>query len=65
MTKAAKQPHVGDYRQLVCKLDEGEYRDVWLMVTEIRDAYSVLYDIILKNSEKVKKPRYETKGMIY
>lgn len=26
---------------------------------------AVLYDIILKNFEKLKKPRGETKGMIY
>ncbi|XP_003260715.1 proteasome activator complex subunit 1 isoform X2 [Nomascus leucogenys] len=65
VTKAAKQPHVGDYRQLVHELDEAEYRDIRLMVMEIRNAYAVLYDIILKNFEKLKKPRGETKGMIY
>ncbi|KAK1338770.1 hypothetical protein QTO34_019428 [Cnephaeus nilssonii] len=55
----------GDYRQLVHELDEAEYRDIRLMVMEIRNAYAVLYDIILKNFEKLKKPRGETKGMIY
>ncbi|CAD7677896.1 unnamed protein product [Nyctereutes procyonoides] len=65
VTKAAKQPHVGDYRQLVHELDEAEYRDIRLMVMEIRNAYAILYDIILKNFEKLKKPRGETKGMIY
>ncbi|EPY89930.1 proteasome activator complex subunit 1 isoform 1 [Camelus ferus] len=65
VAKAAKQPHVGDYRQLVHELDEAEYRDIRLMVMEIRNAYAVLYDIILKNFEKLKKPRGETKGMIY
>ncbi|XP_021574102.1 proteasome activator complex subunit 1 isoform X4 [Carlito syrichta] len=39
VTKAAKQPHVGDYRQLVHELDEAEYRDIRLMVMEIRNAY--------------------------
>ncbi|XP_052589139.1 proteasome activator complex subunit 1 isoform X1 [Peromyscus californicus insignis] len=65
VAKAAKQPHVGDYRQLVHELDEAEYQDIRLMVMEIRNAYAVLYDIILKNFEKLKKPRGETKGMIY
>eukprot|EP00069_Balaena_mysticetus_P002110 bmy_03980T0 len=32
---------------------------------EIRKAYTVFYDIILKNFEKLKKARGETKGMIY
>uniref|UniRef100_G3UXY0 Proteasome activator complex subunit 1 n=1 Tax=Mus musculus TaxID=10090 RepID=G3UXY0_MOUSE len=65
VAKAAKQPHVGDYRQLVHELDEAEYQEIRLMVMEIRNAYAVLYDIILKNFEKLKKPRGETKGMIY
>uniref|UniRef100_A0ABK0LFC2 Proteasome activator complex subunit 1 n=1 Tax=Rattus norvegicus TaxID=10116 RepID=A0ABK0LFC2_RAT len=65
VAKAAKQPHVGDYRQLVHELDEAEYQEIQLMVMEIRNVYVVLYDIILKNFEKLKKPREETKGMIY
>uniref|UniRef100_A0A8C0I4H2 Proteasome activator complex subunit 1 n=1 Tax=Balaenoptera musculus TaxID=9771 RepID=A0A8C0I4H2_BALMU len=55
MTKAAKQPH----------LDDAEYWDIRLMVMEIHKANTVFYDIILKNFEKLKKPRGETKGMIY
>lgn len=62
VTKAAKQPHTGDYWKLVCRLVEAEYWDIRLMVMETHDAYAVLYDIILKNSEKLKKPREETKG---
>uniref|UniRef100_A0A8C2LA13 Proteasome activator PA28 C-terminal domain-containing protein n=1 Tax=Cricetulus griseus TaxID=10029 RepID=A0A8C2LA13_CRIGR len=65
VTKGAKQHHVGDYLQLVLELDEAEYQDILLMVMEIRNAYAVLYDIILKNFEKLKKPRGETRGMIY
>uniref|UniRef100_A0A8C6C209 Proteasome activator PA28 C-terminal domain-containing protein n=1 Tax=Monodon monoceros TaxID=40151 RepID=A0A8C6C209_MONMO len=65
MTKAAKQPHVGDYRRRVHQLGEAESWDIRLMVMEIREAYPVFYDIILKNFEKLKKPRGETKGMIY
>ncbi|EGW02605.1 Proteasome activator complex subunit 1 [Cricetulus griseus] len=65
VTKAAKQPQAGDYQQLVHELDEEEYQYIWLMVMEIRNAYAVLYDIILKNFEKLKKPHGETKGMIY
>ncbi|XP_027698835.1 proteasome activator complex subunit 1 [Vombatus ursinus] len=65
VAKAAKQPHVGDYRQLVHELDEAQYGETRLMVMEIRNTYAVLYDIILKNYEKIKKPRGDTKGMIY
>ncbi|XP_059586444.1 proteasome activator complex subunit 1 [Alligator mississippiensis] len=65
VAKAAKNPHVGDYRQLVHELDEAEFAELRLMVMEIRNLYAVLYDIVLKNFEKIKKPRGETKGMIY
>uniref|UniRef100_A0A2K6S7Q4 Proteasome activator complex subunit 1 n=1 Tax=Saimiri boliviensis boliviensis TaxID=39432 RepID=A0A2K6S7Q4_SAIBB len=65
MTEAAKQPHVSDYWQQVQELDEAEYQDIQLMVMEIHRAYAVLYDIILKNLDKLRKPRGETKGMTY
>ncbi|XP_043351895.1 proteasome activator complex subunit 1 isoform X2 [Dermochelys coriacea] len=65
VAKAAKNPHVGDYRQLVHELDEAQYAEIRLMVMEIRNLYAILYDIVVKNFEKIKKPRGETKGMIY
>lgn len=65
VSKAAKSPHVGDYRQLVHEIDEAEYAEIRFMVNEIRNIYAVVYDIFLKNFEKIKKPRDENKGMIY
>uniref|UniRef100_A0A8C3IQN5 Proteasome activator subunit 1 n=1 Tax=Chrysemys picta bellii TaxID=8478 RepID=A0A8C3IQN5_CHRPI len=58
-------PPQGDYRQLVHELDEAQYAEIRLMVMEIRNLYAILYDIVVKNFEKIKKPRGETKGMIY
>uniref|UniRef100_A0A8D0HKT6 Proteasome activator subunit 1 n=1 Tax=Sphenodon punctatus TaxID=8508 RepID=A0A8D0HKT6_SPHPU len=65
VAKAAKTPHVGDYRQLVHELDEAQFAEARAVVTELRNLYAVLYDIVLKNFEKIKKPRGDTKGMIY
>nr|XP_033778894.1 proteasome activator complex subunit 1 [Geotrypetes seraphini] len=65
VAKAAKQSHVGDYRQLVHELDEAEYAEIRIMVTDIRNTYAVLYDVVMKNSDKIKKPRSETKALIY
>ncbi|XP_030043976.1 proteasome activator complex subunit 1 [Microcaecilia unicolor] len=65
VAKAAKQPHVGDYRQLVHELDEAEYAEIRIMVTDIRNTYAILYDVVLKNSDKIKKPRSDTKALIY
>ncbi|KAJ1137111.1 hypothetical protein NDU88_003524 [Pleurodeles waltl] len=65
VAKAAKQPHVGDYRQLVHELDEAQYAELRVMVMEIRNTYAVLYDIVVKNSEKIIKPRGRDKALIY
>ncbi|XP_074549860.1 proteasome activator complex subunit 1 [Halichoeres trimaculatus] len=65
VAKAAKQPHVGDYRQLVHELDLALYWELRLMVLDIRNTYAVLFDIINKNYDKIKKPRGDGKALIY
>lgn len=65
VAKAAKQQHVDDYRQLVHEIDEAQYSEIRVMVMEIRNQYAILYDIINKNFDKIKKPRGESKALIY
>ncbi|KAI1902153.1 hypothetical protein AGOR_G00041770 [Albula goreensis] len=65
VAKASKQPHVGDYRQLVHELDEHQYCELRVVVLEIRNTYAVLYDIISKNYDKIKRPRGDCKALIY
>ncbi|XP_069044259.1 proteasome activator complex subunit 1 isoform X2 [Lepisosteus oculatus] len=65
VAKASKQPHVGDYRQLVHELDQNQYCEIRIMVLEVRNTYAVLYDIISKNFDKIKKPRGDGKALIY
>lgn len=65
VAKAAKQSHVGDYRQLVHELDQVQYMELRLVVLEIRNTYAVLFDIITKNYDKIKKPRGDGKALIY
>jgi len=57
MQKAAKYPHIDDLQQFVVELDEKHYLQCRLMACELRNHYSVLHDMILKNIEKIKKPR--------
>ncbi|XP_029314077.1 proteasome activator complex subunit 1 [Cottoperca gobio] len=64
VAKASKQPHVGDYRQLVHELDRYQYYELRLTVLDIRNTYAVLFDIINKNYDKIKKPRGD-KALIY
>ncbi|KPP60971.1 Proteasome activator complex subunit 1-like, partial [Scleropages formosus] len=65
VSKASKQPHVGDYRQLVHELDQHQYCELRVVILEIRNSYAVLYDIITKNYDKIKKPRGDGKALIY
>lgn len=53
----AKYPHIEDYRKAVRELDEKEYLSMWLVMCEIRNRYCTLHDIVMKNIEKLKKPR--------
>ncbi|MCI4374326.1 proteasome activator complex subunit 1 isoform X2 [Pangasianodon hypophthalmus] len=65
VAKASKQPHVGDYRQLVHELDQHQYCELRIVVLEIRNTYAVLFDVISKNYDKIKKPRGDCKALIY
>lgn len=57
ITKVAKYPHVDDYRRFIQEVDEKEFLSLRLIVCELRNHYSILHDMILKNIEKIKKPR--------
>ncbi|XP_056640660.1 proteasome activator complex subunit 3 isoform X1 [Diorhabda carinulata] len=57
ISKVAKYPHIEDYRRSVQELDEKEYLSLWLVMSEIRNRYCALHDIVLKNLDKIKKPR--------
>uniref|UniRef100_A0A3P9K535 Proteasome activator complex subunit 1 n=1 Tax=Oryzias latipes TaxID=8090 RepID=A0A3P9K535_ORYLA len=65
VAKASKQPHVGDYRQLVHELDQYQYCELRLHILDIRNTYAVLFDIINKNYDKIKRPRGDGKALIY
>lgn len=53
----AKYPHIDDYRRTVEELDEKEYLSLRITLSEIRNHYATLHDMITKNMEKIKKPR--------
>jgi len=65
VSKVAKYPHIEDYRRAVVELDEKEYLSLWLVVCEVRNRYSSLHDIVIKNMEKLKKPRSSNAESLY
>ncbi|KOB75660.1 Proteasome subunit [Operophtera brumata] len=65
VSKVAKYPHIDDYRRAVRELDEKEYLSLWLVMCEIRNRYCSLHDIVIKNLEKIKKPRSSNADSLY
>lgn len=63
--QVTKYPHVEDFRVTVEELDEKEYVSLKLVMCEIRNHYSTLHDIIMKNLEKIKKPRTSNVDNLY
>ncbi|XP_015509207.1 proteasome activator complex subunit 3 isoform X1 [Neodiprion pinetum] len=65
VSKVAKYPHIIDYRRSVQELDEKEYLSLWLVMCEVRNRYCSLHDIVIKNLEKIKRPRSTNAESLY
>lgn len=65
VSKVAKYPHIEDYRRAVQEMDEKEFLSLWLVLSEVRNRYCSLHDIVMKNMEKLKKPRSSNAEHLY
>jgi proteasome activator subunit 3 (PA28 gamma) len=65
VSKVAKYPHIDDYRRAAQELDEKEFLSLWLVLSEVRNRYCSLHDIVIKNLEKLKKPRNSNAEHLY
>ncbi|XP_075067267.1 proteasome activator complex subunit 2 [Mixophyes fleayi] len=65
VAKASKETHVMDYRALVHDKDEGAFVDLRLALIDVRNIYVEIFDIILKNFEKITNPKGEEKSPMY
>lgn len=65
VSKVAKYPHIEDYRRAAQEMDEKEYLSLWLVMSEVRNRYCSLHDIVIKNLEKLKKPRSSNADSLY
>ena len=57
MSKVAKYPHIDDYKRTITELDEKEFLNMRLVFCELRNHYASLHDMIIKNYDKIVKPR--------
>ncbi|KAH0552261.1 proteasome activator complex subunit 3 isoform X1 [Cotesia glomerata] len=65
LSKVAKYPHILDYRRAVQEFDEKEYTSLWLVMCEVRNRYCSLHDLVIKNLEKIKRPRSSNAESLY
>lgn len=65
IAKIAKYPHVEDIRRTVIELDEKEFISLRLVLCELRNHYANLHDVIIKNFDKIKKPRSSNSHSMY
>lgn len=65
ISKVAKYPHVEDYRRTIKELDEKEFVSIRLVAHELRNHYASLHDVIMKNMDKIKKPRSSNADNLY
>ncbi|VDK74523.1 unnamed protein product [Litomosoides sigmodontis] len=65
VTKVAKYPHVEDYRRAILDMDEKQFINIRLVLTEMRNHFATLHDMITKNFEKIKMPRNNNAEHMY
>ncbi|CAF0836206.1 unnamed protein product [Rotaria sp. Silwood1] len=55
--KVVKYPHVEDYHRSVQSLDEKQFVSLRFIALELRNHYTSVHDLLMKNLEKIKTPR--------
>lgn len=57
VSRYLKYRGVEDYRQGIAEVDLMEYINLHMCVRDLRNNYAILHDTIMKNLDRVKKPR--------
>jgi len=65
ISKIAKFPHINDYRRLVQEIDEKQFLSLRIVLCEVRNHYAAVYDLIIKNMEKIVRPRTSNSENLY
>ncbi|KAG9390440.1 Proteasome activator pa28 [Carpediemonas membranifera] len=59
VAKIIKHPEVEDYIRALVEMDEKELLNFRICYNDLKNNYQVLYDVLLKNMDKIRKPRGE------
>jgi proteasome activator subunit 3 (PA28 gamma) len=65
VSKILKYPSLGDYRRSVNEYDEKVYFSFKLILTELRNIYMIIYDVVIKNYVKLNEPRSSNTTSLY
>lgn len=64
-SKCLKYPGLQDYRVALAEMDEKKFYSLKIVVSELRNLYTTIYDILLKNLDKIKTPRNSNATSMY
>ncbi|KAJ5076881.1 hypothetical protein M0811_00199 [Anaeramoeba ignava] len=59
LCKVKKHPEIEDYKRSLYELDQDQIFNLQITYRDMAQDYAVLYDLIMKNLEKLKNPRSE------
>ena len=66
LVKIAKYPHNQDFRIAILEIDQKFHLSLCLILTDIRNLYVSLHDLVTKNIKKIKEPRtQDNKDFLY
>lgn len=65
LSKVLKYPAIIDYRRCIQELDSKQFVSLRFMLSENRNHYCTMADLINKNMEKIRKPRSSNHAPMY
>lgn len=60
--KLLKHPQITDFLQALIEVDQNQYITFRLALVDMRNNYALLFDLLNKNFDKIKKPRGQDLG---
>ena len=60
-----KYPNVEDYQRALQQIEEKELANLRLCAVDLRNNVAILFDVISKNLDRIKKPRSSNNASMY
>ena len=65
VTKVIKYRQVADYTRGLAEMDEKAFVNIRLRMQDLRNSYTLLYDLLFKNMDKILNPRSHNTATMY